>query len=54
MKPWKPVTVAVEAPFEPARTVTLAGLAVTEKSWTLNATVAEWERLLLVPVTVTM
>jgi hypothetical protein len=34
-KPWSEVTVTVEVPDAPARTVTLVGLAVTEKSWTV-------------------
>jgi hypothetical protein len=54
VKPWKPVTVIVEPPFEPARRVTLSGLAVRVKSWTVKATVAEWERPLPVPFTVTV
>ncbi len=33
--------------------MTAVGLAVTVKSWTTNVTVAEWDRLPLVPVTVT-
>ena len=34
-KPFRPLTVAVEVPAEPARTVTDGGLAVTVKSWTV-------------------
>lgn len=48
------VTVIVETPEVPALTVTLVGLAVTVKSWTLYAIVALWDRLPLVPVTVTV
>ena len=34
-KLFNPVTVIVEVPEEPARTVTVAGLAATVKSWTV-------------------
>jgi hypothetical protein len=54
VKPWEPVTVIVEPPFEPARRVMLAGLEVRVKSWTVKVTVAEWESPLLVPFTVTV
>jgi hypothetical protein len=40
-KPLRLVTVTVEVPAMPASTVTLVGLAVTEKSWTVTVTVAE-------------
>ena len=38
--PWRPVTVIVEVPGEPAFTVTLVGLADIVKSWTVKVTVA--------------
>ncbi len=47
-------TVIVEVPVAPARTVTLVGDAVTEKSCvppTVTVTVTVWEREPLVPVT---
>jgi hypothetical protein len=34
-KPWSEVTVIVEVPDAPARTVTLVGLATIVKSWTV-------------------
>jgi len=34
-KPFRPVTVTVEVPAVPARTVTDVGLPVTVKSWTV-------------------
>jgi len=52
-KPFSPVMVIVEVPAEPARTVTLVGLAAMVKSWTTNVTVTEWDKLALVPVTPT-
>jgi len=52
-KPFNPVIVIVEVPAEPARTVTLVGLAAMVKSWTTNVTVTEWDKLALVPVTPT-
>ena len=51
--PCTPVTVIVEVAAVPALTVTLVGLAAIVKSWTVNVTVAECDRLPLVPVTVT-
>jgi hypothetical protein len=54
VKPCRGATVIVEVPDAPARTVTLVGLAVTVKSFTVTVTVAEWDRLPLVPVTVTV
>ena len=54
LKPWRAVTVIVEVAAVPAFTVTLVGLAEIVKSWTVKATVAECERLPLVPVTVTV
>jgi hypothetical protein len=48
------VTVTEEGPAVPALTVTLVGLATIVKSWTVKFTVAEWDRLPLVPVTVTV
>ena len=49
-------TVIVEFPVALARTVTLVGFAVTVKSFaatTLYVTMIEWDRLALVPVTIT-
>jgi hypothetical protein len=40
-KPFRPVTVTVEVPGEPARSETVVGLAAIVKSWTVNVTVAE-------------
>ena len=52
-KPFRPLTVMVDdaAMFWVAGTVD--GLAAIVKSWTMNVTVAEWDREPLVPVTVT-
>jgi len=49
------VAVIVDVPAVPARTITLVGLAVTEKSGTamMYVTAALWDRVPLVPVTVT-
>ena len=41
LKLWSPVTVIVEVPEAPAFTVTVVGLAVIVKSWTVYVTVAE-------------
>jgi len=55
VNPWSGVTVMVEVPVAPASAVTLVGLAVAEKSRTVNVTVAERVGLVpLVPVTVTV
>jgi len=54
VKPRILVTNTVEIPDAPAFTMTLAGLTVTVKSWTVTATFAEWESTPLVPVTVTV
>jgi hypothetical protein len=56
VKPWIGATVIVEVPVAPAVTVTVVGLAVTEKSGTatLYVTIAEWDRVPLAPVTVTV
>jgi hypothetical protein len=40
-KPFRPVTVTVEVPGDPARTVTVVGLAPIVKSWTVKVTVTE-------------
>ena len=40
-KPFRAVTVTVEVPLTPARTVTLVGLAAMVKSCTVKTTVAE-------------
>jgi hypothetical protein len=54
VNPWIFVTNTVEIPDAPAFTMTLAGLTVTEKSWTTTATFAEWDSNPEVPVTVTV
>jgi len=54
VNPWRGATVIVEVPLAPASTVTLVGLAATEKSLTVNVTIAEWVSDPLVPVTVTV
>ena len=41
VKPFREVTVRLDAPLEPTFTLTLVGLAVIAKSWTLYVTVAE-------------
>jgi hypothetical protein len=51
--PLSVVTVIVEVPLTPARTVTLVGFAAIVKSCTVYVTVTAWDRLLLAPVTVT-
>ena len=43
VKPLTDVTLIVELPTAPAKTVTLDGLAVTMKSWTVYAIVTECE-----------
>jgi hypothetical protein len=40
-KPFREVTVRLDVPLEPTFTLTLVGLAVIAKSWTLYVTVAE-------------
>jgi hypothetical protein len=52
-KPSSAVMVTVDVPALPAFTVTAVGLALIAKSWTVKVTLAEWERLALVPVTAT-
>ena len=54
VNPWIVVTKTVEIPDAPAFAITLVGLTVTVKSWTVTATFAEWESTPLVPVTVTV
>lgn len=39
VKPLKPETVIVDVPAEPDETATLAGFAVTLKSWTVKVTI---------------
>ena len=51
--PLRPVTVMPEFPLPPEGKFSVAGLAVTVKSWTVYVTVTEWDRVLLVPVVVT-
>jgi hypothetical protein len=40
VKPLKPETAIVDVPAEPDETATLAGVAVTLKSWTVKVTIA--------------
>ena len=54
VKPFTGATVIVEVAVAPARAVTLVGLAVTVKSVIVKVTVAEWDNVPLVPVTVTV
>jgi len=57
VNPLTGATVIVEVAVAPERIVALVGLAVTEKScaaWTVIVTVAEWDNVPLVPVTVTV
>ena len=53
-KPLTAVMVTVEVPATPALTVTLVGLVAIVKSCTVKEMVAEWDRLPLMPVTVTV
>jgi hypothetical protein len=50
--PLRGATVMVEEPATPTLTFTLVGFADIEKSWVRYVTVAMWDRLPLVPVTV--
>jgi len=52
VKPFRDVTVTVDEPVVPADTVTTVGLAVTLKSWTVTATVADLVSPLATPWTV--
>ncbi len=52
--PPREVMVIVDVPETPGVMLTVAGLAVIEKSGMLKFTVAECERLPLIPVTVTL
>jgi len=52
--PLSAVTVRVEVPAAPARTVVLVGPAAIVKSWTMKVAVAERNSEPLVPVTVTV
>ena len=54
VKPLTGATVMVEVAAVPALTLTLVGLAVTEKSWTVKVTVAVCVVAPDVPVTVTV
>ncbi len=49
----KGLTVIVELPGELTATLTVEGLALIVKSWTVKVTVTWWDRVPLVPVTVT-
>jgi hypothetical protein len=53
LKPWRAATLIVEEPATPEDTLTLVGLALIVKSWTVNVTVVLCDRPPLVPVTVT-
>ncbi len=54
VNPFTGATVIVEVAAVPAEVVTAVGEAVTVKSFTVTVTVAECDRLPLVPVTVTV
>ena len=54
VNPLTGVTVIVEVAVPPELAAMLVGLAVTVKSVTVTVTVAEWESVPLVPVTVTV
>jgi hypothetical protein len=54
VKPLVELIVIVEVPAELIATLTVVGLALIVKSWTLKETVVVCERLPLVPVTVTV
>ena len=54
VNPWTGATVIVEVAAVPAFVVTAVGLALTVKSFTVTATVAERDNAPLVPVTVTV
>ena len=54
LKPLTAVTVTVDVPEAPALIVTLVGLAVIVKSWTVKVTVAVADCDPLTPVTVTV
>lgn len=54
VKPLTGATVIVEVPEPPAANVTVVGLAAMLKSVTVKVTVAEWDSVPLVPVTVTV
>jgi hypothetical protein len=53
-KPSNPVPIMVVKPAVPARAVTLVGVIVSPKSWTVYVTVANAELAPFVPVTVTV
>ncbi len=52
-KPLIEVKVTVEVPVRPGPVLMVAGPALTVKSWTVKVTVVEWDRLPLLPVTMT-
>lgn len=54
VNPLTGATVIVEVAVAPARMVTLVGLATIVKSGVVTFTVAEWDSVPLVPVTVTV
>ena len=54
VKPLTGATVMVDVAAVPTLTLAVVGLAVTEKSVTMKVTVAVWDRVPLVPVTVTV
>jgi hypothetical protein len=53
-KPRSALTLMVDDPEAPARTLMLVGLAETVKSWTVKPTVCEWDSVPSVPLTVTV
>jgi hypothetical protein len=54
LNPFCAVTVIVDDPDPGEAKVKLVGLAAMVKSWTVTVTVAEWDSVPLVPVTVTV
>ncbi len=52
-KPFKPATVRDVLPAAPELRVTVLGLVVTVKSWTVKGTVTVWDRFALEAVIVT-
>lgn len=54
VNPFSGATVIVDVAVAPARALTFVGLAVIVKSVTVTVTVAAWDSVPLVPVTVTV
>ena len=53
VKPFMEVKVIIEVLVLFGVVLMIVGFALTVKSWTVNVKVVEWDRLLLLPVTVT-